>query len=228
MDIKQLFDSETSTYTYLLIDPVSRQAALIDPVKEQFERDRDYIKGLDLALKYSIETHIHADHVTASSLLKQEFNVQTVVHKNCGSTCPDILTQDGETFSLGDQKIKVIATPGHTNTCISLLIDGCVFTGDTLLIRGCGRTDFQSGDAGTLYDSITKKLFTLADETIVYPAHDYAGFTCSAIGEEKSLNPRLGNNKSKIDFVHIMDSLNLAEPRHMAIAVPGNLACGQN
>jgi len=226
MEIKQLFDAETCTYSYLLIDSATQEAAIIDPVKEQFQRDKGYIQSLGLTLKYSIETHIHADHVTASGFMRSELGAKTVVHKNSGATCPDILVEDGAEFSLGNEKIKVIYTPGHTDTCISLFIEGHIFTGDALLIRACGRTDFQAGNASTLYDSITQKLFTLPDDTVVHPGHDYDGFMSTTIGEEKKLNPRLGNNKGKEEFVHIMDTMNLPDPKRMAVAVPGNLACG--
>ena len=226
MEIRQLFDAETFTYSYLLIDPHSKEAAIIDPVKEQFLRDKRYIQNLGLTLKYSFETHIHADHVTASGSMRSELGAKTIVHKNSGSTCPDVLVEDGAEFFLGKEKINIIYTPGHTDTCMSLYIDGHVFTGDALLIGGCGRTDFQAGDASTLYDSITKKLFTLADDTVVHPGHDYAGFTSSTIGEEKKTNSRLGNNMPKENFVRIMDSLKLPNPKRMDVAVPGNLACG--
>jgi len=228
MIIKQLFDMDTWTYSYLLIDEQSKEAAIIDSVKEQAQRDINYIKSLGITLKYSFETHIHADHVTGGGALREAFEVKTVVHKNSDSDCADILTKDGEIFYLGDQAIKVLSTPGHTNTCVSYLIDGYVFTGDALLIRACGRTDFQAGDSATLFDSITQKLFTLPDSTIVYPGHDYAGFTSTTIAEEKRLNPRLGGNKSKAEFVEIMDSMDLPNPRYMSVAIPGNLACGSD
>ncbi len=228
MIIKQLFDTGTCTYSYLLIDEVGKEAAIIDSVKEQTQRDIDYIRSLDVTLKYSFETHIHADHVTGGGTLREAFAVKTVVHENSNSDCADILTKEGDVFYLGDQEITVLFTPGHTNTCISYLIDGFVFTGDALLIRACGRTDFQAGDAATLYDSITQKLFTLPDSTIVYPGHDYAGFTSTTIDEEKRLNPRLGGNKSKAEFVEIMDSMDLPNPRYMSVAIPGNLACGSD
>ena len=226
MDIRQLFDAETCTYSYLLIDPVSKEAAIIDPVKEQFQRDKRYIQNLGLTLKYSFETHIHADHVTASGSMRSELGAEAIVHKNSGSTCPDILVEEGAEFPLGNEIIKIIHTPGHTDTCVSLYFDGHVFTGDALLIDGCGRTDFQAGNASVLFDSITQKLFTLPDETIVHPGHDYSGFISSTIGEEKKLNSRLGNNMPKENFVRIMDNLNLPDPKRMDVAVPGNLACG--
>ncbi|HHJ36604.1 MAG TPA: MBL fold metallo-hydrolase [Gammaproteobacteria bacterium] len=226
MRIEQLFDPTTSTYSYLLWDEETKQAALIDSVKEQVERDKKFIKQLGLALKYTLETHIHADHVTGSGLLRDEFNSSAAVHKNSESKCADLLLSDGDTLNLGNEIIDVIYTPGHTNTDISYRIEGAVFTGDALLINGCGRTDFQSGDARALYHSITQKLFTLGDETIVYPGHDYSGFTSSTIAREKTFNPRLGNNRSEEEFVAIMDSLDLEPPARIDIAVPGNQQCG--
>jgi glyoxylase-like metal-dependent hydrolase (beta-lactamase superfamily II) len=226
MKIEQLFDPATSTYSYLLWDEKTRQAALIDSVKEQLERDIKLIKQLGLDLRYTMETHIHADHVTGSGLLRNEFNSQVAVHKNSSAGCADILLADGDTLKLGDAVIDVMHTPGHTNTDISYRIENAVFTGDALLINGCGRTDFQSGDAKTLYHSITEKLFTLDNETVVYPGHDYNGFTSSTIGREKTFNPRLGNNRSENEFIEIMDSLLLEPPARINIAVPGNQHCG--
>ncbi len=226
MRIEQLFDPVTSTYSYLLWDEKTREAALIDSVKEQVARDSKLIKQLGLQLKYTLETHIHADHVTGSGLLRDEFSSQAAVHKNSESSCADILLSEGDSLQLGDENIDIIYTPGHTNTDISYRINGAVFTGDALLINGCGRTDFQSGDAHALYHSITEKLFTLDENTIVYPGHDYNGFTASTIGREKTFNPRLGNNKTEEEFVTIMDSLILDPPARIDIAVPGNLQCG--
>ena len=226
MQLRQLFDAETSTYTYLVWDESTRNAALIDSVDTRIERDLQLVEELELTLKYTLETHIHADHITASGLIREKLGSKAVVHKNSKSECADILVSDGDTIKLGNQEIRILETPGHTNTCISYLIDGAVFTGDALLIRGCGRTDFQSGDPAILYDSINSKLFKLSDDTLVYPAHDYRGFACSTIGEEKAHNPRLGNNRPKQQFVDLMNSLNLDPPKKIAEAVPGNLECG--
>ncbi|MBL4712727.1 MAG: MBL fold metallo-hydrolase [Gammaproteobacteria bacterium] len=226
MKIEQLFDHTTSTYSYLLWDEKTRQAALIDSVKEQVARDTNLIEQLGLTLKYTMETHIHADHVTGSGLLRDKLTSQAAVHKNSNSDCADILLSGGDTLTLGDEKISVIHTPGHTDTDISFLINGAVFTGDALLINGCGRTDFQSGDSKTLYHSIIQKLFTLDDATVVYPGHDYNGFTASTIGHEKNFNHRLGNNKSEAAFVALMDALILDPPARIDVAVPGNLQCG--
>jgi len=226
MKIEQLFDPATSTFSYLLWDEKTKQAAFIDSVKEQFERDSLLIKQLGVELRYTLETHIHADHITGSGLLRNAFNSLAAVHANSAADCADMLLTDGDILKLGDEVIDVLHTPGHTNTDISYRIDGAVFTGDALLINGCGRTDFQSGDARTLYRSITGKLFLLDDDTIVYPGHDYNGFTASTIGREKTFNPRLGNNRSEQAFVDIMDSLTLQPPARIDIAVPGNQHCG--
>ena len=228
MNTRQLFDPATSTYTYLLWDEDSGEAALIDSVKEQVERDERVIRDLGLKLKYLLETHIHADHVTGSGLLRERFGdgVVAAVHAASGSDCADQLLADGDTLQLGEQSIRVLYTPGHTDTDVSFLIDGAVFTGDALLIRGSGRTDFQSGDAGTAYDSITGKLFTLADDTLVYPGHDYNGLTVSSIGEEKTSNPRLGGGRSREEYIAIMEAMDLPKPQRIDVAVPGNLHCG--
>jgi glyoxylase-like metal-dependent hydrolase (beta-lactamase superfamily II) len=226
MEIRQLFDAESSTYTYLVWDAKSREAALIDSVDTQIERDLQLIRELGLDLKYTLETHIHADHITASGKIREKLGSKAVVHRNSESDCADILVADGDSIQLGNRQIHILETPGHTDTCISYFIDGVVFTGDALLIRGCGRTDFQAGDAGQLYDSIHTKLFSLPDDTIIYPAHDYRGFCCSTIGEEKFHNPRLGNNRPKQEFVDLMNALDLDPPNKIAEAVPGNLECG--
>ena len=226
MQLRQLFDAESSTYTYLLWDESTRQAALIDTVDSQIDRDLQLVEELQLDLRYTLETHIHADHITASGKIRDRAGTKAVVHRNSQSDCADILVSDGDSIMLGDQSIRVLETPGHTDTCVSYRLEDCVFTGDALLIRGCGRTDFQSGDPGQLYDSIHQKLFSLPDSTLVYPAHDYRGLSCSTIGEEKIHNPRLGNNRPKPDFVDLMNSLDLDPPKKIDEAVPGNLECG--
>ncbi len=228
MEIKQLFDPATSTYTYLLWNAESKQAALIDSVKEQVNRDQQLIDELGLKLEWLLETHIHADHITGSGDLRthSQNSAKVAVHKARGSQCADRLLVDSDEIVLGDETISVLYTPGHTDTDISYLIDGAVFTGDSLLIRGSGRTDFQAGDAGTSYDSITGKLFTLDDETKVYPCHDYKGQTVSTIAEEKASNPRIGVGRSRDEYIAIMDELKLAKPARIEEAVPGNMACG--
>ncbi len=227
INIKQLFDPATSTYTYLIWDTKSAQAALIDSVREQLERDEKLIQELGLNLVWLLETHIHADHITGSGFLRKRYpNAKVCVHRASGSGCADRLLEDGDEIILGSQIIKALYTPGHTDTDISYLIDGAVFTGDTLLIRGSGRTDFQAGNAGLSYDSITGKLFTLDDEIKVYPGHDYNGHTVSTIGEEKKYNPRIGSGRSRDEYIAIMNNLNLATPARINEAVPGNLSCG--
>ncbi|MGE3727826.1 MAG: MBL fold metallo-hydrolase [Candidatus Sericytochromatia bacterium] len=227
MIFRQMFDAESSTYTYLIGDEQSREAALIDSVQEQAERDTKVLKELGLTLKYLLETHVHADHITGVTRLKAQFaEAKSVVSAQGGAPCADHLAQDGDLFRLGELEIRVLATPGHTNGCISYQVGDRVFTGDALLIRGCGRTDFQEGSASQLYDSVTQKLFALPDQTQVYPGHNYIGLTSSTIGEEKQHNPRLGGGKSKAEFVDIMDNLKLAQPAKIMEAVPANLKCG--
>lgn len=226
MKIRQLFDYDTWTYTYLLWDEDTKEAAVIDTVLEQVERDMQHIEELGLKVKYLLETHIHADHITAAGPLRKRTGAEIVVHKNSGSECADVLAVEGDVFKLGEQEIRVLHTPGHTNTDITYLIDGAAFTGDTLLVRDCGRTDFQLGSNESMYDSLTNKLFSLPEDTMVFPAHDYKGFTQSTIGEEKQFNVRAGNNKPYQDFCTIMDNLNLPNPKRIDISVPGNLKCG--
>lgn len=227
MIFRQLFDKDTSTYTYLIADEKTKEAALIDSVREQVDRDVKVLEDLGLTLKYAIETHVHADHVTGAGSLRQVLpSTKVVVHAASEADCADILINDGDVLKVGDVEIKALYTPGHTNTCTSYQVGDMLFTGDTLLIGGCGRTDFQAGDAAQLYDSIHGKLFSQPDSTKVYPGHDYNGLTMSTIGEEKANNPRLGNNKSKADFVAIMDGLNLDMPKRIKESVPGNMKCG--
>lgn len=226
MIFKQLFDTETWTYTYLIADPISKDAVFIDPVNTHID---DYIGLLDeygLQLKYTLETHVHADHITAGGLLRQRLGAQTAVSQLCGAETADIQIQDGDVFAFGDgEQIKVIATPGHTPGSISLLWRDRLFTGDSLFIGGCGRTDFQGGDAGALYDCITQRLFTLPDETLIYPGHDYQGRWVSNIIQERTTNPRLAG-KSREQFVEIMANLDLPKPRLIDEAVPANRYCG--
>lgn len=228
MLFRQLFDPATSTYTYLLADPQTRDAVLIDPVREQLDRDLSLLSELGLTLRYTLETHVHADHVTSSGVLRQKLGSQSVVSKAGGAHCADMQVSDGDMIQFGHQFIEVRATPGHTDGCVSYVTADRTraFTGDALLIRGCGRTDFQQGDAQKLYRSIHDKLFTLPSDTAVYPGHDYKGRTSSTIGEEKAFNPRLGQGKSEADFVALMGDLNLPEPKHIREAVPANLVCG--
>ncbi|WP_340122216.1 MBL fold metallo-hydrolase [Methylobacter svalbardensis] len=226
MLFKQLFDHETWTYTYLIADPVSKDAILIDPVNTHIEEYIELLKTHGLQLKYSLETHVHADHITASGLLRQRLGAQTGVSGLCGAESADIQIQDSDVFKFADtEQIKVIATPGHTRGSISFLWRDRLFTGDSLLIGGCGRTDFQGGDAGAQYDSITQRLFTLPDETLVYPGHDYQQHWVSSIMQERTTNPRLAG-KTREQFIEIMLNLNLPKPRLIDEAVPANRYCG--
>lgn len=226
MIFRQLFDEDTWTYTYLIADPAHKEAVLIDPVNTHIDEYINMLSDMGLKLKYSLETHVHADHITASGLLRQKMGAQTGVSALCGAETADIQIKDGDIFSFTNgEQIKVIATPGHTKGSISFLWRDRVFTGDCLFIGGCGRTDFQSGDAGTQYDSITQKLFTLPDDTLVYPGHDYQGRWVSNIKQEKTTNPRLAG-KSREEFIEIMKNLNLPKPKYIDQAVPANRYCG--
>jgi len=224
MIFRPFFDADTSTYTYLIGDPKTRKAVLIDPVLEQVDRDLQFVKELGLELSHVFETHVHADHVTGAGLLRERTGCIVVGGKG-GASCADRHVEHDEVIEVGDLRFRALATPGHTHDSFSFYIDGMVFTGDTLFVRGTGRTDFQNGDPEALYDSITRVLFALPDETLVYPGHDYAGRMVTTIGEEKRHNPRLAG-KSKEEFVHIMNNLNLPRPKKIDVAVPANRACG--
>lgn len=226
MIFKQLFDHESYTYTYLLADEESREAILIDPVKEQLARDLKLINELNLKLKYSLETHVHADHITSANDIRNKTSAQTVVGYKAGVDCADIKIKDSETLNFGKYQLKALYTPGHTDTCTSYIVDNLVFTGDTLLNRGTGRTDFQSGSSKELFNSIRNKLFNLDDNTIIYPGHDYKGVDHSTIGEEKSHNPRIQLQISEAEFIETMEKLKLANPKKIHEAVPANLSCG--
>lgn len=224
---QQLFESESCTYSYIIADQATGEAALIDPVLKTVDRDLRLISELGLQLKYVLDTHIHADHVTGAGEIRERTKAQTAISHEAKVSCVDILLKDGDELFLGEKKIKVIATPGHTNTCMSFLFEGMLFTGDALLIRGCGRTDFQQGSSDKLFESVRERLFSLPDETVVYPGHDYKGVMSSTIGLEKKYNPRLGESISKDEFKKIMSELKLANPKQMHEAVPANMACGR-
>jgi sulfur dioxygenase len=227
MLFRQLFDAETSTYTYLIADLDIKEAILVDPVLEQVDRDLKLLKELRLNMRYCLETHIHADHITGTDRLRQMTGCLGIVPENAQAACADLRIGDGETLKLGTITIKAIATPGHTDSHNAYLVNrDRVLTGDALFVRGCGRTDFQSGDAGTLYDSVTQRLFALPDETSVYPAHDYRGHTVSTIGEEKHWNPRFVG-RTRDDFIEFMGDLNLPDPKKIMEAVPANEMCGR-
>jgi glyoxylase-like metal-dependent hydrolase (beta-lactamase superfamily II) len=199
MLFQQLFDAESSTYTYLLADPHSREAVLIDPVLDQVERDVALLFELGLTLRYTLETHVHADHVTSGGVLRRRLGSQTVVSANGGAACADVLVRHGDVIRFGAKALEVRETPGHTNGDITYVTAdrAMAFTGDALLIRGCGRTDFQQGDARTLYASVREQIFTLPDTTLVYPGHDYKGRTVSTVGDERLHNPRLGGTRRR-------------------------------
>lgn len=226
----QLFEPQSSTYTYIVGDAVSGDVVLIDPVLDTIDRDLKLLEELSAThgakLKYVIDTHVHADHVTAAGEIRKRLGVKTAICSAAGIGCADIALKDGDRLNLGAREMRVMATPGHTNTCMCFHFDDMVFTGDTLLIRGNGRTDFQDGSASTLYDSIQKKLFALPPETKVFPGHDYRGFTQSTIALEKAFNPRIGGGKSKAEFESIMSELKLDLPKKIHEAVPANMACG--
>ncbi len=222
---KQLFDETSSTLTYLIADDETKEAIIIDPVNSHIEDYIALVKQLGLTLKYALETHVHADHITASGQLRQVFNLQTGVSEQCGAINADMQLNNGDEIHFAKQTINVVATPGHTIGSLSFLWKDRLFTGDALLINGCGRTDFQGGDAGVLYDSITEKIFTLPDETLIYPGHDYQGRRVSSVMQEKLINPRISNT-TRGAFITLMASLDLPKPKLIDIAVPANRKCG--
>jgi len=229
MIFRQLFDPQSSTYTYLLADPASRAALLIDPVFEQARRDAALVEELGLKLAWTLETHVHADHITGAWLLREKLGSRIAVSRAGGAEGADRQLENDEWIELGKRKIQARATPGHTAGCMTYVLDdrSMAFTGDALLIRGCGRTDFQQGNARTLFRSVREQIFSLPDECIVYPGHDYRGLTMTSVGEEKLYNPRLAESIGEGDFVGYMEHLGLAHPKQMAIAVPVNLKCGK-
>jgi sulfur dioxygenase len=228
MLFRQLFDQDTSTYTYLLADEQTREAVLIDPVFEQFDRDRVLIAELDLKLLYLLETHVHADHVTGSGMLRDALGAKTVVSERAGVVCADRQVKHGDRIRFGRHELEVRETPGHTAGCITFVSHDSrmVFSGDALLIRACGRTDFQQGDAATLYRSVHEQIFSLPDDTTIYPGHDYKGRTASSVREERRWNPRLGETKPLGEFVKLMSELKLPYPRKIDAALPANARCG--
>lgn len=225
MIFQQLFDQETWTYTYLLGDESSKEAVFIDPVITHIDEYMALLEKHGLTLKYSLETHVHADHITASGLLRKRTGAETGVSENGGAAAANIQFKGGEVLTFGNEQLKVIPTPGHTPGCTSYLWGDRIFSGDALFIDGCGRTDFPDGSAGDLYDSVTQHLFTLPGDTIVYPGHDYNGRWISTIEQERTRNPRLAG-KTKDEFVEIMDNLNLPLPKLINAAVPANQLCG--
>lgn len=225
MIFRQLFDHESYTYTYLIASGIGREALLIDPVKENTELYLQLIKELDLKLVFAIDTHVHADHITALGQLREQTDCVTIMGKQSRAECVSMRVEEGEPISIDGLELQPLYTPGHTDDSYCFLMDDRVFTGDTLLIRGTGRTDFQNGSADNQYESLFNKVLTLPEETLVYPAHDYRGMTVSTIGEEKCFNPRL-QVKRKAEYIEIMNNLNLPNPKMMDVAVPANLSCG--
>jgi sulfur dioxygenase len=226
MIFKQLFEPISSTYTYLLGCEETGLAVLVDPVLPAWQRDLSALATLGLKLAYTLDTHIHADHLTAASRLKREAGARIASPGLDRLPCTDFPVQEGQPLVVGSLSIEPLHTPGHTDNHFSYLLDDRVFTGDALLIDGCGRTDFQNGDAATLYHSIVGKLFVLSDDALVYPAHDYHGRRVSSIGQERTRNPRIGGGKSLEEFIRIMNDLDLAYPTFIEYAVPGNRECG--
>ena len=226
---KQLFDQTSGTYTYLLGDADSGQCVLIDTVYEQYERDQSLVRELQLELLYCLDTHCHADHVTGAWLLKHTLGCKIAASRHSGIHGLDRQLAEGDTVQFGGHFLSVLETPGHTDGCISFVLndESMVFSGDCLLIRGCGRTDFQQGSASRLYHSIKDKLFELPDDCVVYPGHDYTGRTSSTIGEEKLLNPRIGGEANENDFVGYLENMQLPHPKKLDIAVPANLKAGK-
>lgn len=224
---RQLFEPVSSTYTYLLGCPETGDAVLIDPVMPAWQRDLQVVTGLGLKLVMTIDTHIHADHITSASMLKREAGSRIALPALDALPCTDVGMQDGVPLQVGSLRLDPIHTPGHTDNHFSILAEDRVFTGDALLIDGCGRTDFQSGDPRRLYKSVRGRLFALAPETLVYPAHDYQGRWVSSIAQERQRNPRLGGDRGLEDFVQLMDSLQLPYPTFIDHAVPGNRRCGE-
>ncbi|WP_163832634.1 MBL fold metallo-hydrolase [Spartinivicinus ruber] len=229
MLFRQLFDEATWTYSYLLAESEGGKALLIDPVREKVPQYQQLVSELELQLVYAIDTHVHADHITALGKLRELYQCETTFGDQAPVQCASRRVKDGEIIALGHLQLKAIYTPGHTDDSYCFLLTSekpqMLFTGDTLLIRGTGRTDFQQGDARQQYDSLFNKLLKLPADTLVYPGHDYKGMTVSTIGEEKRFNPRLQVNSAE-EYCRIMDNLNLPNPKLMDVAVPANLGCG--
>ena len=226
---RQLFDPQSSTYSYLLGDRGSGEAILIDPVFEQVARDAALIRELGLRLVATIDTHAHADHVTGAWLMRKRLGSRIAISQASGALGADISLGDADMIHFGGRHVLALATPGHTNGCMTLVLDNerMAFTGDALLIRGCGRTDFQQGSAQRLYASIKTRIFTLPDDCLLWPGHDYRGLTCTSVAEEKAHNPRLGGNISESDFAGYMTHLGLPHPKQIDVAVPANMVCGR-
>ena len=226
MLFRQLFERDSSTYTYLIAGRTGGEALLIDPVRAELSQYLRLIDELDLRLVFAIDTHVHADHITALGDLRTETSCATLMGAQSKAECVSRKISDGERLRIDGLELRALYTPGHTDDSYSFVMNDRVFTGDTLLIRGTGRTDFQNGDAGAQYESLFGKLLQLPEQTLVYPAHDYKGWTVSTIAEERAHNPRL-QVRSKQEYIELMQGLRLPNPRLMDIAVPANLACGE-
>ncbi|MGP1717056.1 MAG: MBL fold metallo-hydrolase [Methylophilus sp.] len=227
-DLYQFFDDESSTYTYLLIDADTKEAVIIDPVDQHLNQYMTLLANEHLKLKLVLETHAHADHITSAGALCSLTGARAATPAHCKITAAEIQLADGQALIFGKQQvIQAIHTPGHTAGAMTYFWNGKLFTGDSLLINGCGRTDFQNGDAGALYDSITRRLFSYPDETLVYPCHDYDGNTFSTIGHERRHNQRIAG-RSREEFIRIMDALDLPPPKMIDKAIPANMKLGLN
>ena len=223
---RQMFDTASSSYTYLLGDLKRHEALLIDPVREHLTLYLSLLHEQKLELGSVLETHIHADHISCAAALREQTGAKVMVSRLCGSDCADVELKEGDAIRFGSESVSVMATPGHTTGCVSYLWQDRLFTGDALLIGACGRTDFQGGDAGVLYDSITHKIWPLPGETLIYPGHDYQHRHVSSVEQERESNPHL-TGKSRDEFVAIMSGLRLPSPGLMEIAVPANQHCGK-
>lgn len=226
---RQLFDPRSSTYTYVLGDRDSRQAVIIDPVFEQVRRDAALIEELRLELLYTLDTHVHADHVTGAWLMKERLGSRILLASASEAEGADRYLEHGDHVAFGSRYLEVRATPGHTSGCVTYVLDdeSCAFTGDALLIRGAGRTDFQQGDPAQLFRSVHSKIFTLPPSCLLYPGHDYRGLTVSSVAEEREFNPRLGGALNESDFAGYMNNLGLPHPKQIDVAVPANMKCGR-
>lgn len=225
MLFKQLFDEETSTLTYLLVDAVTRDAIIIDPVYGRTQRDLDALQAMNATLKYIVETHVHADHVTGAQALKKATNAGFVTGVGTDLLCSDILLGEDEVIHFGNEVLYAIPTPGHTNGCTTYRWRDRLFTGDALLINACGRTDFQQGNPSILYHSL-EKILAYPNEYLIYPAHDYNGYRVSSVEQEKNNNPYI-INVTENEFIHKMNNLELPNPHKIAVSVPANMQCGK-
>ncbi|RLQ23378.1 MBL fold metallo-hydrolase [Seongchinamella sediminis] len=229
MIFRQLYDNSSSTYTYLLGCPDTREAVIIDTVFEQHGRDAALVRELGLTLRYTLDTHVHADHITGAWLMRENLGAQTVIASGAGVTETDVAVGHGDVLAFGNQSLSVRATPGHTDGCLTYVSrdQDMAFTGDCLLIRGAGRTDFQAGDAHRMWRSIREQIFSLPEDCLLYPGHDYSGRTVSTVAEEKAFNPRIGGDAREEDFVGYMENMGLPHPRLIDIAVPANMRGGK-